>query len=105
MNEQQNALKVFEEELGELAIELLILQQHVSKAIRFGIDEQRDLPTSNRERIEVEWNDLLGSLKYLSKTGISLRPNIKAIANKVAKIEKYTEYSKKLGTVYSTTNE
>ena len=101
MNEQQNALKIFEEELGELAIELLTLQQQVSKAIRFGIDEQRDLPTSNRERIEAEWNDLLGSLEHLSKTGISLMPNIEAVTKKVAKIEKHTNYSKELGTVHS----
>ncbi|MFA0809513.1 hypothetical protein [Microbulbifer epialgicus] len=99
MSPEQNALKVFEEELGELAIELLKLQQHISKAIRFGIDEQRDLPISNRERIESEWNDLLGSLKYLRKSGIELKPNLEAIAKKVDKIERYTEYSKELGTV------
>lgn len=99
MNLEQNGLKIFEEELGELAIELLRLQNHVSKAIRFGIDEQRDLHTSNRERIESEWNDLLGSLLQLKNVGIDLKPNIKAIAAKVTKIEKYTEYSKSLGTV------
>ena len=101
MDEQQNALKVFEEELGELAIEILKLQQNVSKAIRFGIDEQRDLPTSNRERIEAEFNDLLGSLDHLRKTGITLEPDFEAIAAKVAKIERYTKYSIKLGTVRS----
>lgn len=106
MNEEQNALKIFEEELGEVAIELqktavsiLELQQQVSKAIRFGIDEQRDLPTSNRERIEAEWNDLLGSLEYLSQLGINLNPNLDAITKKIAKIEKYTEYSKELKAV------
>lgn len=99
MTEDQNALKIFEEELGEVAIEFLLLQQQVSKGIRFGIDEQRDLPTSNRERIESEWNDLLGSLKNLSKRGINLKPDIEAIDKKVAKIEKYTGYSKQLGTV------
>ena len=102
MNEQQNALKVVEEELGELAIEILTLQHQISKAIRFGIDEQRDLPTSNRERIEYEWNDLLGSIKYLSKIGVSLTPDITAIIKKVEKIETYTNYSKELGMVRST---
>lgn len=101
MNEQQNALKVFEEELGELAIEILKLQQHVSKAIRFGIDEQRDLPTSNRERIEGEWNDLLGSLQHLHRSGISLTPDITAIRKKMSKIEVYTDYSKQMGAVSS----
>lgn len=101
MNEEQNALKVFEEELGELAIELLRLQQQVSKAIRFGIDEQRDLPTSNRERIEAEWNDLLGSLENLSKRGINLTPDLEGVARKLEKIERYTDYGKTLGTVRS----
>lgn len=108
MNEQQNALKVFDEELGEVAQELialagrfLSLQQQASKAQRFGIDERRDLPTSNRERLQAEWNDLLGSLEVLRKVGIDLSPNLEEIAAKVAKVERYTEYSKTLGTVHS----
>ncbi|SEQ48673.1 hypothetical protein SAMN03080615_01644 [Amphritea atlantica] len=108
MTEDQNALKVFEEELGEVAQELLVmsldflkLQQQVSKAIRFGINEQRDLPTSNKERIEAEWQDLLGSVQNLAKHGIDLRPNLSAIVMKMDKIECYTEYSKKLGQVVS----
>lgn len=36
MNYEQNALKNFEEELGELAIEILKLQQIVSKAYGLG---------------------------------------------------------------------
>lgn len=99
MTEDQNALLVFMEELGELALELLALQKHVSKAIRFGIDEQRDLPTSNRDRISAEWNDLLGSVQVLASRGIELKPDIEAITNKVAKVEKYTDYSKELGQV------
>lgn len=99
MTEDQNALLVFSEELAEVAVELLSLQNHVSKAIRFGIDEQRDLPTSNRERISSEWNDLLGSVEVLVKRGINLKPDIEAISAKVAKVEKYTEYSKQLGQV------
>lgn len=99
MTEDQNALLVFAEELAEVAVELLKLQNQVSKAIRFGIDEQRDLPTSNRERISAEWNDLLGSLEVLAKRGINLTPDIEAISKKVAKIQLYTNYSKELGQV------
>ena len=99
MTPEQNGLKIFEEELGELAVEILTLQQQVSKAIRFGINEQRDLPTTNRERIESEWNDLLGSLQNLSKVGIDLKPDLNAVSLKMAKIKKYTEYGIKLGTV------
>lgn len=96
MTEQQNALLVFAEELAEVAVELLQLQNNISKAIRFGIDEQRDLPKSNRERISAEWNDLLGTVQVLAKQGIELKPNIEAIAKKVAKVEKYTAYSREL---------
>lgn len=99
MTEDQNALLVFSEELAEVATELLLLQNQVSKAIRFGIDEQRDLPTSNRERITAEWNDLLGTVEVLAKRGINLKPDINAIKAKVAKVEKYTNYSKELGQV------
>lgn len=98
---EQNALRVFGEELGELAMELLALQQHVSKAERFGIDEQRDLPTSNRERIQAEWNDLLASMANLSRHGIDLSPNHEAIEAKLNKIARYTEYSESLGTVFA----
>lgn len=99
MTEEQNALLVFAEELGEVAAELLKLQNQVSKAIRFGIDEQRDLPTSNRERIQAEWNDLLGTVQVLAGRGIDLKPDIAAIAAKVAKVEKYAKYSKELGQI------
>ncbi|MES2636340.1 MAG: hypothetical protein V4605_03370 [Pseudomonadota bacterium] len=99
MDDQQNAMVVFAEELGEVALELLDMQKQVFKAIRFGIDEQRDLPTSNRERIESEWQDLLGSMLHLETHGINLMPNSAAIENKINKIEKYAEYSKSLGTI------
>lgn len=102
MKEDQNALVIFQEELGELAMEILSLQQQVSKAIRFGIDEQRDLPTSNKDRIESEWNDLLGSLENLARHGINLEPNLEAINKKLAKIEKYSTYSKQPNQVNST---
>jgi len=99
MTEDQNAMLIFIEELGEVAIELLKLQNHVSKAIRFGIDEQRDLPISNRDRISAEWNDLLGSMEVLAKRGITLKPDIAAITAKVEKIERYTNYSIEIGQV------
>lgn len=99
MNQQENALVIFAEELGELAAEMLDVQKNVMKALRFGIDEQRDLPTSNRERIESEWQDLLGSIKNLEKHGIALRPDMAAIDAKLGKIERYNDYSESLGTV------
>ncbi len=99
MNKQEHSLVIFQEELGELAMELLSLQQQVSKALRFGINEQRDLPTSNLERIEAEWNDLLGSVLKLRSVGINLKPDVNAIARKMEKIDKYTSYAESLGTI------
>jgi hypothetical protein len=39
MNKQEHLMTIFVEELGEVAIELLKLQQYFFKAQRFGIDE------------------------------------------------------------------
>jgi hypothetical protein len=99
MNKQEHLMTVFAEELGEVAMELLELQKQIFKAQRFGIDEQRDIPTSNRERIEAEWQDLLGSVEKLREVGICLQPDIAAIAAKMAKVERYCEYAQSLGTI------
>jgi hypothetical protein len=95
---------VFAEELGEIATELLGLQQQVFKALRFGIDEQRDLPTSNRERIEAEWQDLLGAVEKLREVGINLKPDIGAIQAKMRKIDEYSAYAQSLGTLHDEPN-
>ena len=97
MNQQEHALTIFAEELSELATEFLSLQKQTMKALRFGIDEQRDLPTSNRDRIEAEWQDLLGSVEHMRKHGISLTPDLAAIRAKLAKIDRYCDYAESLG--------
>ena len=99
MNKQEHLLVVFQEELIELSAELLSLSKSVSKALRFGIDEQRDLPASNRERIQAEWNDLLGSIEKLKSVGIDLKPDVVAVQKKVEKIDKYSSYAEELGTI------
>lgn len=99
MNKQEHLMTVFAEELGEVAMELLELQKQIFKAQRFGIDEQRDIPTSNRERIEAEWQDLLGSVEKLREVGICLQPDIAAIAAKMAKVDRYCDYAQTLGTL------
>lgn len=97
MNKQEHLLATFAEELGELSVELLVFQKHVSKALRFGIDEQRDLPTSNRERIQAEWQDLLGSLEKLKTVGVNLYPDTEAIQTKMSKIDWHCSYARSLG--------
>lgn len=103
MNKQEHLMTVFAEELGEVAMELLELQKQIFKAQRFGIDEQRDLPTSNRQRIEAEWQDLLGAVEKLREVGICLQPDIAAIAKKMGKVERYCDYAKELGTLEQST--
>ena len=99
MDQKEHAMTVFAEECGELAVEFLALQKNIHKAIRFGIDEQRDLPTSNRERIESEWQDLLGSMEHLQSRGISIEPDAQAIQAKLKKIERYCVYAETKGTL------
>ena len=99
MNIEEHSFTIVAEELGELATELLDLQKHLFKAIRFGLNEQRDLPTSNKERIEAEWNDLLGSIEKLREIGINLIPDMDALIRKMSKIDRYTDYSRSLGKV------
>lgn len=99
MNKQEHLMTVFAEELGEVAMELLDLQKLIFKAQRFGIDEQRDLPTSNRQRIEAEWQDLLGAVEKLREVGIELKPDVAAISAKMEKVERYCGYAESLGTL------
>ena len=99
MTESEHLLTTFAEELGELSVELLELPKNVLEALRFGIDEQRDLPTSNRERIQNEWQDLLGSIVKLKTVGIDSKPDMDAINAKVSKIDKYSDYARSLGAI------
>ncbi len=99
MTEQQNYLMIFQEELGELAMEMLSLQQTISKAMRFGLNEQREGYKKNHERIQDEWNDLLGSVEKLREHGVDLKPDLDKVTAKMAKIDKFTTYSKEVGTI------
>lgn len=92
MNRLEHLLTIFGEECSEI-------HQESCKALRFGIDEQRDLPTSNRERMQKEWNDLLAMVDMLKIEGIELIRDQHLIDLKKAKVEKYLKYSLELGTL------
>jgi len=93
MNRREHLLTILAEECSELA-------QETSKAIRFGINEQRDLPTSNRERMHKEFNDILALIAMLNdeEPSICVGRHEKMIRDKKAKVETYLLYSKELGT-------
>ena len=78
------------EECAELSTE-------ASKALIFGVHEQRDLPTSNHERMQKEFNDVLGILDMLNDEGVELYREPKLVNQKIKKVEKYMNYSRELG--------
>lgn len=114
MDRQEHLLTILNEELGELAIEILSTQQQITKALRFGIYEQRDLPTSNCQRIFKEFNDLMAMVEMVNESAVKtsfasasvtlgerglMYRDDELIAAKKAKVEKYLLYSKKCGTL------
>lgn len=94
MNRQQHLLIILAEECNELA-------QEIAKALRFGIDEQRDLPTSNRERIQKEYNDILAVVDLVNRENLPFDMDFhrdeKLIEAKRKKVARYMDYSQSLG--------
>ncbi len=92
MNRIEHLLVIFAEECSEVA-------QEVSKALRFGVNEQRDLPTSNLDRIKKEFSQLLAMREMLETEGVVINIDFKVIRDKKAKVEEYLLYSKECGTL------
>lgn len=95
MNKTDHLLVILSEECSELAVQ-------ISKALRFGLHEQRDLPTSNRERIQAEYNDLIAVVELLNQHdgSIDLRRDDARIAAKKRKVKRYLQYSDQLGRIH-----
>jgi len=98
MNRQEHLLTILGEECSEL-------HQEISKALRFGINERRDLSTSNLERMQKEFNDLLAMIEMVNdelikdKSPKILYLNRTLTEAKIEKVEKYLLYSKECGTL------
>jgi CMP-2-keto-3-deoxyoctulosonic acid synthetase len=92
MNRIEHLLVIFAEECSEVA-------QETSKALRFGVNEQRDLPTSNLERIEKEFSQLLAMREMLMTEGVYIHLDEEVMKKKKAKVEEYLLYSKECGTL------
>jgi hypothetical protein len=90
MTQEQFYLTLIAEECAEVA-------QRCSKAIRFGLDEvQKGQDLTNRERLLLEFNDLVTVMQMTFNTKLSnlLLPD--HIDEKHEKVLKYIEYSKSL---------
>jgi hypothetical protein len=89
MTRQEHLLLIGMEECSEVA-------QRLSKALRFGMEEiQPGQSLTNRERIQVEWNDLVAMMRM---AGIKTA-SIAAINAKQAKVEAFLTYSGECGTL------
>ena len=89
--------------LGKLAEEAAELAQIAIKAQQFGIEKVfggQDTDLSNRERIEGEFNDVMGVIKMLFvEEGISIAQDPTAQINKMDKVDRWRSHAKTLGLV------
>lgn len=94
MNRQEHLLIILSEECDEVG-------QRASKALRFGLDEVKPEQTlTNAEMIIYEFNDILAVMEMLKEEGFI--PKVidrEAIDKKKAKVNKYLQYSKQVGTL------
>lgn len=88
MNRGEHLLTILVEECAEVS-------QAATKAMRFGMHEQRDLPTSNYDRLKAELNDIYALVEMIQcEFDIDLESDFLAISKKQEKVEKYLLYSK-----------
>lgn len=100
MNEIENALLVVDEELGELATECLAMQKRIKKVQRFSADEvEPGSLLNNAERVNEEFNDLLGAVSNLRAKGFPIVYSAVAICDKLNEIGKFEQHSRDNGTI------
>lgn len=97
MTENEHLLSCLAEECAEVA-------QRVSKVLRFGLDEvQPGQELNNAQRLAGELIDLQAVLIMLQDRGIIPYPLVSnpddAIAKKIAKVHKYMDLARELGTL------
>ena len=96
MNRLEHLLTILTEECAEV-------QQAGTKALRFGLEEGRDLSAmadgNNVQRLRHEINDMLAMVEMLEDEGLELSPDHSLRKQKKEKVEKYLLYSKQCGTL------
>lgn len=98
MTRQEHLMIIAMEECAEV-------QQRLSKALRFGLEqiqekaidkpEQNPMRLTNRERITDEYSDLIAVMRMLDMDTVDLNK----VQTKIAKVERYLQFSKQLGTL------
>lgn len=93
MNRGEHLITILIEECAEVI-------QASTKAKRFGMHEQRDLPTSNYDRLLLEVNDIYGVIEMVEHAyNIDLSRRRDLIEAKQRKVERYLKYSEECGTL------
>ena len=94
MNTIEYVLTCLSEECAEV-------QQNISKALRFGLDDTwKDMP-DNATKIAIEYADLIAVAEMLEEMGvISAQNRTEMISAKKAKVLKYMEYARKRGCLH-----
>lgn len=97
MTTQEHLLSCLAEECAEISEQCAALAVRVSKALRFGLNEQQsgDLRT-NAERIAIEIGDLLGVAEILVEAGVIHR---EVVVAKKLKVVNFLAYAKEIGSV------
>ncbi len=89
--------------LNQLSQECIEVAKEISKALAFGLedyDPREPIITRNKDRIESELNDLLGTIKFLIKNKILDEHHISHPTDmmlKELKIKKWMKRARKVG--------
>ncbi len=93
MNRLEHLMTILTEECAEV-------QQATTKALRFGLNEGRDIEATNADRLRAELNDLWAVVEMLNAEGLDLHLDFEAKETKKAKVEQYLTYSGECGTLH-----